>query len=324
MLRLATLAVSLWLLCGLVVPQASLAQSGDAGGPLAGELTGPALADYRAGHVAFLDGDYKGALLKFKAAYEASRHPGLLWNIAACEKDLRRYARVVELLEQYKIDAAGRMTDERTQRVDELLQMMTPYVAKMTLAVQPPSAEITVDGERLGSAPLARSVLVSHGQRTLRVTKSGFIAHEQVLEVKGGSSVSVSVTLVEQPKVGALSIIASPGDQISVDGSAVGTSSWQGDLSAGDHRVLVAAHARIPFETTVVVKPSETATLRVVLMPLGNGEDSDGVDTWVWVTGGVALAAGLAVAGFFVFRPADAADPVAGTLPPGVIPIYAQ
>ena len=67
--------------------------------PLSDTLTGSAKIDYDAGKLLFSDGDMAGALVKFKSAYDTSKDARLLWNIAACEKSLHHYARVLSYLD---------------------------------------------------------------------------------------------------------------------------------------------------------------------------------------------------------------------------------
>ncbi|HKQ68527.1 MAG TPA: hypothetical protein VJT73_04270, partial [Polyangiaceae bacterium] len=66
--------------------------------PLSETLTGSAKTDYDAAKILYQDGDYSGASLKFKQSYEASKDVRLLWNMAACEKSQRHYAKVQKLV----------------------------------------------------------------------------------------------------------------------------------------------------------------------------------------------------------------------------------
>jgi len=66
--------------------------------PLAQTLTGDAKAAYDAAKLLVGDGDFAGAAIKFRAAFDQSHDPRLLWNIAACEKNQRHYARTIALL----------------------------------------------------------------------------------------------------------------------------------------------------------------------------------------------------------------------------------
>src|SRR5437016_6190653 len=63
-------------------------------------LSGDAKSAYDAAKVLFGDGDFASAALKFRSAHDLSNDPRLLWNIAACEKNLRHYAKVVSLVQR--------------------------------------------------------------------------------------------------------------------------------------------------------------------------------------------------------------------------------
>src|SRR5271154_4391087 len=65
--------------------------------PLSQSLTGEAKAAYDAAKLLLGDGDFAGAAIKFRAAYDQAGDARLLWNIAACEKNQRHYARTMAL-----------------------------------------------------------------------------------------------------------------------------------------------------------------------------------------------------------------------------------
>jgi hypothetical protein len=77
-------------------------------------------------------------------------------------------------------------------------------------------------------------------------------------------------------------------------------------------RVSVTAEDKEPQDATVTLKDGQTESLRVTLA------DKSSSTAWIWITGGVAVAAGLAVGGYYLFRD-DKQEAKAGTLPPGSI-----
>src|SRR5438045_6826203 len=98
-----------WLLGLSLCSSAALAQSAapapaaplPATATLSDSLKGIAKADYAAAKILYEDGDFQSALLKLKSSYEASKDARLLWNMAACEKNLRHYAEVARLVDRY-------------------------------------------------------------------------------------------------------------------------------------------------------------------------------------------------------------------------------
>jgi hypothetical protein len=77
----------------------------------------------------------------------------------------------------------------------------------------------------------------------------------------------------------------------------------------------VTAPGKKAYTASLDLRDGETRGFQVTL------EDDHGVGPWPWIAGGTALAAGMIVGGYFLFRPHDepAAAPT-GTLPTVVIP----
>src|SRR4051812_25337068 len=90
--------------CATFSASAAFAQAPPAAGataakPLSESLSGMAKAEYEAGKILYADKDYANAIVKFQHAFEISHEPRLLWNVAVCEKNLRRYARMLAAIQ---------------------------------------------------------------------------------------------------------------------------------------------------------------------------------------------------------------------------------
>jgi hypothetical protein len=155
-------------------------------------------------------------------------------------------------------------------------------------------------------------LMVTHGSRKLSVTKAGFEPYTDAVTIKGRGSLSVQVKLREAAHIGTLSVAAGAGDTIRVDGALVGSGDWRGSLPSGTHRVDVEADGKEPYGSKVIIRDGQTESLRITLA------EKSGSHAWLWIGGGVVLAAGLTVGGYFLFRD-DTKDPKQGTLPPGSI-----
>src|SRR5690349_21388989 len=102
--------------------------------PLSEVLTGSGLSDYNAGLVAYQDKDYAGALLTFQSTYNTARDPSLLWNMATCEKELRHYAAVLELVRRYEAESGSALSGARREEADRFLEAVSEYVGELTVA----------------------------------------------------------------------------------------------------------------------------------------------------------------------------------------------
>jgi hypothetical protein len=292
---------------------------------LAETLTGVAKSEYEAGRLLYADGDYAGASLKFQRAYEESKDPRLLWNTAAAEKNLRHYAKVVELVERYVAEGGSRLKPEDIAEADALLATVRAFISTVTLDVQPEGADIFVDDVKVGVSPLPKPVLIDMGEHRIRVSKEGFQDFNATQSLQGGAPFSLMVALQAVVHQGRFRIVASPGETILVDGKQVGSGEWEGVLPSGIHSVTVQAAGKRTYQSDVAVQDNQTASVRVSLESAtpAAAKDDKGSMTWLWIAGGAVLATGLGVGAYFVFKPEDE-EPVPGSLGTVELPLGAR
>lgn len=303
-------------------PAASAGVTGPAAPPASGStslgdsLTGSAKAAYDLARVLYRAGDFAGALLQFERAYDLSSEPRLLWNVAVCEKNLRRYARSVKAIERYQAEGGTRLSEEDQKDAVHLLKAIRPFVAVMTVKVSEPGADVFIDGERVGSTPLAGPLLIDMGARRIRVSKKGFHEHTQTEQVFGESELTLDIGLKKEIHQGRLIIAAGKDDVIRLDGKVVGQGSWDGTALSGGHTLRVTAPGMKPYQTEVMVQDNVVRRIQVTLDP----EPKPGVPTWALITGSAVLAVGAGVGlGYFAWRASEAPEPVIGNLGPYVV-----
>ncbi len=302
-----------------IAPTASAAAAAPSPAPpavpsLSEALSGQAKQEYESGKLLFGDGDHVGALAKFGSAYAHSRDPRLLWNMAACEKNLRHYAKALGLVRRYVDEGEPVLSPQ--DKIDglELVKVMEPFTAKLRITVDQPGAEVLLDEELLGRSPLA-PVLVDMGVRKLRVRKDGFEELARELPVGGATELTTEVKLSKIVHEGHLAVQAPSGATISIDGKVVGNGAWAGVVASGGHSLRVVAPQMRPYQSEVLILDKQTREVAVTL----EAEPSKGLPGWVWVAGGLVVAGGLATAGYFIFKPSGAYQGPQGNLDPGVV-----
>jgi hypothetical protein len=286
-----------------------------AAGSLADSLTGEARSDYDAGRILFDDEDYAGAFVKFERAFERAHDERLLWNMAACQKNLRHYGSALGLLERYRREGEVRMSDSQRAEVQTLLDTLRTLISTVHLVVNERDASVFVDERPAGTTPLPGPLFVDLGNRRIRVSKPGFQDQVVTQEFTGGSQLTLLVTLPREENEGRISIMAGAGDTIHVDGQIVGQAQWRGSLPAGEHSLRVTAPDMLPYAKEIVVKAGEERTLYVRLDEAAGG----GIPAWVWLGAGVLVAGGAAAGAYFLFKPSDEPTYTVGTLDPGAI-----
>ena len=190
--------------------------------PLSASLTGMAKAEYEAGRVLYGDKDYAAALIKFQRAHELSSDPRLLWNVAVCQKNLRRYAAMLATLEALLEDGGAALTPQDRKDATELVKTARTFVSPLKLTVSEAGATVQVDGEEVGKTPLDRPVLLDVGSRRIRISKAGFKDVERTEQISGGADLELRVKLERDLRRGRVVVVAGPEDLISIDGRLVG------------------------------------------------------------------------------------------------------
>jgi len=287
--------------------------------PLSEALTGQAQSDYQAARLLYGDGDFAGASLKFKQAFEASKDVRLLWNMAACEKNLRHYSKVYKLVERYVDLGAAALSDSDKKDAAELLEAMKSYISRVKISVNEVDATITIDDEVVGMSPLMETLLLDMGSRRIRVTKPGFGEYSETLEVQGASELPLAIKLVKETHEGRIVIAAGADNMIYLDGKMVGQGRWEGVVPSGTHMLRVTAPGLKSYQSEVVLNDKETRTLGITLEPEAKKEGSGAL--W-WVIGGVLVAGAAGSTVYLVTRNNDSGSgtqPVLGTIQPGSV-----
>jgi hypothetical protein len=278
-------------------------------------LQGPARANYDAGKLLFGDGDYNGALLKFSAAYDASKDPVLLYNMVACEEKLRHYAKAVTYIDRYLAEGGALLTDQDRTDAKSLRDTMQAFTAPITITVSEPDADVSIDDEVVGRSPLKAPVVVDIGERHVIVRKLGF--KDFTTSLKVSVAATVEAQLVKEVHEGHLEVRAPDGAAIKIDGNAVGIGSWTGTLASGGHTLNVTAPQMRQYQTEVTLQDGQTRTVEVSLEPESK---TGGLPWWAWAGGAVVVAAGASVGGYFLLHKSDTFAPTTpGTIQPGTV-----
>jgi hypothetical protein len=288
--------------------------------PLGASLTGEAKTEYEAGRLLYSNADYANAAVKFRRAHELSKDARLLWNVAVCEKQQRHYAITLGLVRRYQKEAAGTATAEELREAADLEAAIKSAVGTLRVKVSEEGADVLVDDVKVGVTPLEETMLVDMGTRKVRVVKEGFVEAVKEVWVRGDGEVEADIKLQKVVTEGRLRVVAKPLQNIYIDGKLVGDGQWEGKLKSGGHQLRVTAPGMRPHQVEVVIEEKKTREMTVTL-ERDEAQAAPASRTWLWVTGGVVLAGGLAVGGYFLFRKSDEPSPpsAVGSMSPGTV-----
>jgi hypothetical protein len=257
-------------------PPSPVPMASPAPGPLAQTLRGEALAAYQAAGLLFQDADYAGSATKYRLAYSLSNHPRLLWNVAACEKALRHYARAAALVDQFLGDAAAMLTADQVASAVATRDALQALIRPVTFHVEPPGAHVFVDDQALGESPFPHPMMVDLGAHKVRAEKP---AYRPAVADLPERATSFDLALVPDDLRGQLLVRADvPSATILVDGQVVGAGRWEGRIAPGRHWVVVSTSARQERTYDLDIARGARQTLEVDLL-------ESPASVWPWVAG---------------------------------------
>ncbi len=221
--------------------------------------------EYEAGKVLFEDRDYTTALLKFQDIYGKTKETRLLWNIAACLKNLRHYAKALDALRQF-IDRGDKLAPQELKDARDVMGAIEPFTTSVTFKVSEADAEVSLDDEMIGRSPLPQALVLDIGMRRLRAKKAGFRLFDKEIAIGGAKDATVDVTL--EKSGGHLELAVAQDASVTLDDKPVG----QGpllrlDLSVGGHALVISAPKMHPYQGDVTIEDGQTRTLAIKLEP---------------------------------------------------------
>jgi PEGA domain len=224
---------------------------------------------YGRGIALYKDGDYSAALAEFRAAYRALPSWEVLYNIGLCERRLYKYGDSVKNLEAYLAQGGPRVPKDRRDAVARELSEIRALTAIVVINVTGDPADVTIDGEAVGSSPFKDPFLLGPGKKVFRASREGDVSAEKAEEIVSGTS--VTIVLTPKPKVtepAVLSLESSPkGAIISVDGKLAGTAPLSVTLEPGGHLVVAELEGYQTYSQEVALAEGQKRDLQVLLDP---------------------------------------------------------
>jgi hypothetical protein len=157
---------------------------------------------FKQGTVLYDEGNFKAALVEFKASYEAHPNWKLRYYLAITLQALHEFVEAEKELKLYLEEGAGDVTEDKKTEVDDILASLSGVIGRLTVLTEPGGADLYIGEERAGQTPLAEPLRLNVGTYKLTVKMEGYESQTQDVEVPGGETVEVTVKLVkEKPAV---------------------------------------------------------------------------------------------------------------------------
>jgi hypothetical protein len=154
---------------------------------------------FKSGVALFKEQKYAEALAEFERAYEIAPHPLVLYNIAGCHRELSHYADAVKYYNRFLDQGKGKVPAARLTAAKSELDGILARIARVSVQITPEGAELTVDGNVLGTMPLEMPLILPPGEHKLSARVPGYKDAERNLRLASGDEVDVELKLPMLP-----------------------------------------------------------------------------------------------------------------------------
>ncbi len=231
-------------------------------------LTGDAQKQWDAAIALAQRSQWDGARAAFLQAYELSKNPRVLFNVAVAEKNLGHHAKAIEYFRRELTEGKGQLTPTEEQEITAAMAGLENYVMTITVQVSEPGAKVFVDQEEIGTSPLARPITVALGSHVVRATKTGFAdAQQQVSGDTRTPNVNLKLDTIHKTTRVNVSVVGPSNATVKVDGKEVGVSPYAGEVlvTPEPHQFSAEAPGYVTATQTAVVREGEPLNLTLQL-----------------------------------------------------------
>lgn len=214
-------------------------------------------------------GDWVAAVADLERSSALSATPESLLNLATCYKSLQRYAEALDVLKRLRQEFDGKLKPNIMDAAFHLEAEVQSQVATLVLSVEPPTAEVSIDGRVSLASSATESYLLTPGDHTIEASLAGYRALTRTVHLAAGAQTSERMVL--EPAPGTLIVHSDPvGATVLVDGQerARTPSEPALALTPGNHTIVLMMEGRLPAEKSVEIRSGERQVWAAVLLPL--------------------------------------------------------
>jgi hypothetical protein len=135
------------------------------------------------------------ALAEFERSYALFPVYSTLYNVGQVQVALGHPVQAVDAFEKYLVQGGASVSPEQRSRVEAELKIQRERVGELKLVATPEGAEIRVDGEPIGKAPVKNAVRVAAGHHRVEAMLDGYRTEQSEIDVSGQGHVELMFKL---------------------------------------------------------------------------------------------------------------------------------
>lgn len=220
------------------------------------------------GYLLAQQGNLEAAIAEFKHAHALSPHPSVLYNLGQAYAASGRAVEAVQTLRTYLEQAGAALDAERRAQAAAIVDYQSQRIGTLELEIEPAGAELMIDGELLGKAPLSGPVQLTAGPHGLTVSHAGYTPRSSRVEIVGKTASSAQIRLETSGALTRLTVTCAVPDVV-VSGDGVTSTR----LERGGQLMVAERPAELRFERAgfvPVTRPVPADPARAIDCGIGN------------------------------------------------------
>jgi hypothetical protein len=159
---------------------------------------------FKQGVALFDERRFGDALAQFERSYSLFPAYSTLYNVGQVQVALGHPVQAVEAFEKYLVQGGASIPADQRIQVEAELKAQRQRIGDIKFAVSPDGAELRIDGDRVGKAPMSSPVNVVAGHHRVEVMLDGYRMEQREIDVAGQGHVELQLKLEALAQVGPL------------------------------------------------------------------------------------------------------------------------
>ena len=143
------------------------------------------------------------ALTEFEQSYTLFPVYSTLYNVGQVHVALGHPVQAIDAYEKYLVQGGASVPADQRARVESELKTQRERVGDIKLDVTPEGAEVRVDGESVGQAPLKNAIKVAAGHHRVEAMLDGYRTERSEVDVSGQGHIEMMFKLQPLPQMAA-------------------------------------------------------------------------------------------------------------------------
>lgn len=148
------------------------------------------------------EGNYDDALIELQRAYELAPTYRLLYNLGVVSVAVHDYVKALDYYDRYLKEGGTDIDAARVEEVEKQMERLRPRIARITVTVSVPGADVRLDDVDIGHAPLSTEIPVNAGRHKVSASAPGYLPSDAFVELAGTESRRVNLQLIEAAVAG--------------------------------------------------------------------------------------------------------------------------